>query len=139
MVDINSDTLLEWNKDPEFSGAIKKAVSARLLKRLKRIECGANGWQRCAWLAERLLPSRYAKPEVQISLNSIADEANDSRVLTISLEKACQSKERAVPIRESPRLLLEEYERNRASGYSSPSRELERLTQPPSMLSASAR
>ena len=64
---ITPPTLIEWKKDPEFLEAIKSAVSARLLKRLKRIEA-ANGWQGCAWLTERLLPTRYAKPEVLLVL-----------------------------------------------------------------------
>jgi hypothetical protein len=31
---INPDTMTEWLKDPEFSGAIKKATAQRLLLRL---------------------------------------------------------------------------------------------------------
>jgi hypothetical protein len=46
-------------KDPEFFGAIKGAVAARLVKRLQRIESEANGRQSCAWLVERLLFSRF--------------------------------------------------------------------------------
>ena len=37
---INPDTMTEWRKDPEFSGAIKKATAQRLLLRLERIEAG---------------------------------------------------------------------------------------------------
>jgi hypothetical protein len=48
LVGIEQNTLVNWKKDPEFLGAIKGAVSARFLKRLKRIETGANGWQGCA-------------------------------------------------------------------------------------------
>jgi hypothetical protein len=66
LVGITPPTLIEWKKDPEFLEAIKSTVSARLLKRLKRIENGVDGWQGSAWLAERLYPTRYAKPEVQI-------------------------------------------------------------------------
>jgi hypothetical protein len=72
---------------------------------------------------ERLLPSRYAKPEVQISLNNTWSEADNSRVITISLEEARQIEERAAPIREVARQMLEEYERNR-NGSGSPSREV---------------
>jgi len=70
LVRIHWETLIEWKKDPEFSEAIKSAVAARMVKRLERIESGGNGWQGCAWLTERLMPARYAKPEVQISLNT---------------------------------------------------------------------
>ena len=34
---INPDTMTEWRKDPEFSGAIKRAGAQRLLLRLERI------------------------------------------------------------------------------------------------------
>jgi hypothetical protein len=37
---INPDTMAEWRKDPEFSEAIEKATSERLLLRLERIEAG---------------------------------------------------------------------------------------------------
>ena len=37
---INPDTMTEWRKDPEFSGAIKRATAERLLMRLERIEDG---------------------------------------------------------------------------------------------------
>ena len=33
---INPDTMTEWRKDPEFSGAIKRATAQRLLLRLER-------------------------------------------------------------------------------------------------------
>jgi hypothetical protein len=66
LVRIEQNTLVNWKTGPEFLGAIKSAVAARLVKRLERIESGANGWQGSAWLTERLFPTRYAKPEVQI-------------------------------------------------------------------------
>ena len=42
---IDPDTMTEWRKDPEFSGAIKRATAERLLLRLERIEAGEQGWQ----------------------------------------------------------------------------------------------
>ena len=66
---INPDTMTEWRKDPEFSGAIKRAGAQRLLLRLERIEAGEQGWQGTAWALERLYPHRFARPEV---MNQIA-------------------------------------------------------------------
>ena len=66
---INPDTMTEWRKDPEFSGAIKRAGAQRLLLRLERIEAGEQGWQGTAWALERLHPARFARPEV---MNQIA-------------------------------------------------------------------
>jgi hypothetical protein len=88
LVGIEQNTLVNWKADPEFLGAIKSAVATRLLQRLECIECGANGWQGCAWLMERLYPARYAKPEVQISLNTASGQGNHAHVVTISLEEA---------------------------------------------------
>ena len=48
--------MTEWRKDPEFSGAIKRATAQRLLLRLERIEAGEQGWQGTAWALERLYP-----------------------------------------------------------------------------------
>ena len=53
---INPDTMTEWRKDSEFSGAIKRATAERLLMRLERIEAGEQGWQGTAWALERLYP-----------------------------------------------------------------------------------
>jgi hypothetical protein len=64
---INPDTMTEWRKDPEFSGAIKRAGAQRLLLRLERIEAGEQGWQGTAWALERLHPSRFARPEAQFA------------------------------------------------------------------------
>jgi hypothetical protein len=118
LVRIHWETLLEWKKDPEFSEAIKSAVAARMVKRLKQIETGANGWQGCAWITERLFPTRYAKPEVQISLNTASGQGNNAHVITISLEKAERIEAEAAPIREKARQLLEEYECNRKGSRS---------------------
>ena len=51
---INPDTMTEWHKDAEFSGAIKRATAQRLLLRLERIEAGEQGWQGTAWALERI-------------------------------------------------------------------------------------
>jgi hypothetical protein len=118
LVGIEPSTLINWKADPEFLEAIKKAVSARLVKRLERIEKGGNGWQGCAWLVERLLPTRYAKPEVQISLNNSLSPIHNAPTLTISLEEARRIEAEAAPIREAARKLLEEYERNRNGSHS---------------------
>ena len=44
---INPDTMTEWRKDPEFSGAIKKATAQRLLLRLIRDQTPRERRGRC--------------------------------------------------------------------------------------------
>jgi hypothetical protein len=76
-----------WKKDPEFYGAIKGAIATRLVLRLKKIEMGADGWQGAAWLTERLMPQRYSKPEVQISLQNNFTQSVNALTITISPEE----------------------------------------------------
>ena len=82
---IKPDTMTEWRKDPEFSGAIKRATAQRLLLRLGRIEAGEQGWQGRAWALERLHPSRFARPEVmnQIAVVNQAGKASAERVIVL--------------------------------------------------------
>ena len=86
---INPDTLTEWRKDPEFSGAIKRATARRLLLRLERIEAGEQGWQGTAWALERLHPARFAKPEVmnQIAVVNQAGKSPAERVIVLPGEE----------------------------------------------------
>jgi hypothetical protein len=109
LVGINNDTLSLWKRDPEFFGTIKSAVLARMVLRLKKIETGADGWQGAAWLTERLLPQRYSKPEVQISLQTTVNQTPDALTITISAEEACEIEEKAEPVRQKVRKLLAGY------------------------------
>ena len=85
---IDPDTMTEWRKDPEFSGAIKKATAQRLLLRLERIEAGEQGWQGTAWALERLYPHRFARPEVmnQIAVNQ-GGNVSTERVIVLPGEE----------------------------------------------------
>ena len=82
---INPDTMTEWRKDPEFSGAIKRATAQRLLLRLERIEAGEQGWQGTAWALERIYPHRFARPEVmnQIAVVNQGGKASAERVIVL--------------------------------------------------------
>ena len=82
---INPDTMTEWRKDPEFSGAIKRAGAQRLLMRLERIEAGEQGWQGTAWALERLYPARFARPEVmnQIAVVNQGGKVSTERVIVL--------------------------------------------------------
>ena len=86
---IRHDTMTEWRKDPEFSGAIKRATAQRLLMRLERIEAGEQGWQGTAWALERLYPQRFARPEVmnQIAVVNQGDKVSTERVIVLPGEE----------------------------------------------------
>ena len=81
--------MTEWRKDPEFSGAIKRATAERLLLRLERIEAGEQGWQGTAWALERIYPHRFARPEVmnQIAVVNQGGKASAERVIVLPGEE----------------------------------------------------
>src|SRR5215469_15502852 len=111
-------TLTKWRRDPEFVRKIKNAVSIRLAVRLSKIESGADGWQGTAWLLERLYPTRFSKPEVQISLNNSFNQTVSALSITISPEEAREIEAQAAPGREKVRRMLEEYQSRRGNGDS---------------------
>src|SRR4029453_15533023 len=86
---IDPDTMTEWRKDPEFSGAVKKATAQRFLLRLERIEAGVPGWQGTAWALERLYPARFARPEVlnQIAIVNQGRKVSTERVIVLPGEE----------------------------------------------------
>ena len=86
---VNPDTMTEWRKDPEFSGALKRATAERLLMRLERIEAGEQGWQGTAWALERLYPHRFARPEVmnQIAVVNQGGKVSTERVIVLPAEE----------------------------------------------------
>jgi hypothetical protein len=74
LVGIDDSTLTRWKKEPEFCGAIKKAVAMRLLIRLKRTEKGESGWQGTAWAMERQNPERFGSPEARLRRRDAVNE-----------------------------------------------------------------
>ena len=86
---VNPDSMTEWRKDPEFSGAIKRATAQRLLLRLERVEAGEQGWQGTAWALERLYPHRFARPEVmnQIAVVNQGGNVSTERVIVLPGEE----------------------------------------------------
>jgi hypothetical protein len=97
---VSDMTLTTWRRDPAFLGKIKNAVSTRLAMRLSRIESGANGWQGTAWLLERLYPTRFSKPEIQISLNNSFSQTVNALSITISKDEVREIEAQAAPVRE---------------------------------------
>ena len=91
VVGIDDDTLTQWRKIPEFSGAIKRAVAARKLTRLKRIEAGEPGWQGTAWAMERQYPERFAKPEIQLNLDCASRESQKHEQIQLFLQQVSPS------------------------------------------------
>jgi len=106
---ISDLTLTTWRKDPEFLSRIKNAVATRLAMRLSRIESGVDGWQGSAWLAERLMPSRYSRPEVQLNLIQQSNVTGNHLSITISPEEVREIEAEAAPAREKVRKMFAAY------------------------------
>jgi hypothetical protein len=87
LVGIDDDTLTQWKKIPEFSGAIKRALATRKLARPKRIEAGETGWQGTAWALERQFPERFARPEIQLNLGRASADSQKREDLLMWLRK----------------------------------------------------
>src|SRR5262249_32467966 len=88
---------------------IKNAVSTRLAMRLSKIESGTDGWQGTAWLLERLYPTRFSKPEVQISLSNSFDQTTNALSIVVSKEEVQQIEEEAEKSRAKVREMFATY------------------------------
>jgi len=106
---INEVTLTRWKRDQEFCRKIKNAVSTRLAMRLSKIESGTEGWQGTAWLLERLYPTRFSKPEVQISLSNSFNQTVNALSITIAPGEAREIEAAAQPVREKVRAMFAAY------------------------------
>ena len=91
-------------------------MAERLLKRLTRIERGEDGWVGTAWLLERFYPSRFAKPEVQISLQNTYNQTVNALSISISADEVKQIEAVAEPVRQSVKALYAAYRPNQGNG-----------------------
>jgi hypothetical protein len=105
---ISDVTMTVWRRDKAFVAKIKNAVAMRLYKRLQRIESGEDGWPGCGWILERLHPTRFAKPEIQLSFNNNTLTQNFLSI-SISGPEAKAIEVQAAPIREKVQAMIEQY------------------------------
>src|SRR6478672_3030602 len=94
IVGIDDLTLTRWRKIPEFCRAIKSAVAARKLTRLKRIDAGEPGWQGTAWSLERQYPERFARPEIQLNFGRVSADSQKRENTLLWLNRELPSIER---------------------------------------------
>jgi hypothetical protein len=67
---VTFQTFQNWQDDPAFVQALEQAKNERKLTLIAKLEAEPMGWQRWAWLAERLAPEEFAKPEVQLNVQN---------------------------------------------------------------------
>lgn len=85
LCDLHPDTITEWNKNPEFTGAIKREKALRLYTRLLRVQAGYPGWQGTAWALERNHGARFAPPA--ITLKGKVDQTHSGTIAITSDEE----------------------------------------------------
>jgi hypothetical protein len=109
IADIKAPTLSEWRRIPEFAEALKKATAIRLRDRLKMIGSRVDNWQALSWLVERQFPTRFSKPEIQISLSNSFNQTVNALSITIAPEEAQAIEAVAAPVREKVRQMFASY------------------------------
>jgi hypothetical protein len=67
---VSFQTFQNWQTDSAFVQALEQAKNERKLTLIAKLEAEPMGWQRWAWLAERLAPEEFAKPEVQLNVQN---------------------------------------------------------------------
>ena len=75
-----------------------------------------ENWQAIGWLIERQFPTRFSKPEVQISLSNSFNHTVNALSITISPEEAREIEARAAPERVKVRRMVDEYQLRRGNG-----------------------
>jgi hypothetical protein len=110
IADIPAPTLSQWRRIPEFAEALKKATAIRLRDRLKMINARVDNWPALGWLLERQYPTRWSKPELQISLNNSFNQTVNALSITISREEAKQIEEVAGATRVKVREMFAAYQ-----------------------------
>jgi hypothetical protein len=116
IADIQPETLSRWRRIPEFDQALKRATAIRLRDRLLLINARVDNWPALGWLIERQYPTRFSKPEIQISLNNSFNQTLNTLSITVSAEEVKQIEAKAAPIREKVRRMLEAYRPGQGNG-----------------------
>ena len=80
-VGINQKTIRRARQG-EFCPAIKKAEIAREMKYRQKIWDGLGNWCGVSWFLERKYPTQFAKPEVQLQINTTNQTVNNTLIVT---------------------------------------------------------
>jgi hypothetical protein len=80
MVGINERTIRRY-RSGEFCPAIRKAEIAREMKYRQRVWDGVGNWCGASWFLERKYPTQFAKPEVQLQINT-GNVTNNTLIVT---------------------------------------------------------
>ncbi len=85
-----SERTIRRARSGELWPSIKKAEIAREMPYRKRIWDGVGNWCGAAWMLERKYPTQFAKPEVQLQINTANTTVNNNNTLIVTAEVAGQ-------------------------------------------------
>jgi hypothetical protein len=101
-----------------FCHAIKRGEMARERAYRQKIWDGREGWQGAAWFFERKYPTQFAKPEVQLQINTTNQTVNNTLIVTAEVAHGISSRVKDVDAK-IERLLKDKRGHN-GNGHSSP-------------------
>jgi hypothetical protein len=76
----------------EFCPAIKKAEIAREMKYRQKVWDGVGNWCGVSWFLERKYPTQFAKPEVQLQINTTNQTVNNTLIVTAEVAHGISSR-----------------------------------------------
>ena len=79
-----------------FCRAIKIAELRRELAYRKKIWDAKGFWQGAAWFLERKYPTQFAKPEIQLAINTTNQTVNNTLIVTAEVAGTIASRVREV-------------------------------------------
>jgi hypothetical protein len=101
-----------------FCLAIKRGEMARERAYRQKIWDGREGWQGAAWFFERKYPTQFAKPEIQLAINTTNQTINNTLIVTAEVAHGISSRVKDVDAKIER--LLKDKRGSNGNGHSSP-------------------
>jgi hypothetical protein len=118
LCDISAKTI-QRARHGSFCPGIKKIELTRKRFYLEKIRDGDNrDWPRIAWWLERRWPNEFAKPEIQLAINTTNQTVNNTLVVTAEVAGPINSRVRDVDAKIER--LLKDKGRSNGNGHSLP-------------------
>ena len=81
-----------------------------------RISAGQEDWHDAVWTSERQFPTRFSKPEIQISLSNSFNQTVNALSIAFAPEEVRAIEVQAEPVREKVKKLYEQYRPGQNNG-----------------------
>ena len=99
LIDVNVRTI-ERARAGTFCRDIQKAEIARKVLYIRRITEGKRSdWARWAWFLERRFPLQFAKPEIQLAVNTTNNTVNNTLIVTAEVAGVIKDRVREAEVK----------------------------------------